>query len=414
MISYKEALSLLHAQGKLASLTHPTNDACGYVSAQDVLSEVSVPSFPNSAMDGFAVRRAEVTGASETNPVTLQVTGSAVAGDAPTSAGGGAWEIMTGAPVPEGYDTVVKIEDVVISKKNTQGRPQAISLTTPLADKANIRQAGEDFVPGTSLLNRGALITPFHVMALAAVGQKTIAVAPKPNITVFSTGKEVIDTIDTPLLPGQIRNSNAPYLMAALGALPVQAQYAGVMHDEPAVFEERLQQVLPKTNIVISTGAVSAGRHDFIPDSLRKLGASILFHKVAIRPGKPILYARFPAGTHYFGLPGNPVSASVGLRFFVVPLLRHLQGMAAEVPIAARLVASSSKKAGFRFFRKARVTASTEGQLQVDSLAGQESFKIHPLLRANCWAVFREDKNSVDAGSLVDVYPLTPEQWQIA
>ncbi|MCB2081284.1 MAG: hypothetical protein KDD76_01530, partial [Rickettsiales bacterium] len=153
--------------------------------------------------------------------------------------------------------------------------------------------------------------------------------------------------------------------------------------------------------------------HDFIPDSLQKLGAEILFHKVAIRPGKPILYARFPSGTHYFGLPGNPISAAVGLRFFIVPLLRELQGVLPEVPLTARLLTSSPKKKGFRFFRKAHISVVTGGKLHLHILDGQESFKIRPMLKANGWAVFTEDQTGTELGEAVAIYPLLPGQWEL-
>ncbi len=406
MISYEEALDILHAQERPSPVTQSANESCGYVAAQDAASDVLVPPFANSAMDGFAVRSADLVDASEDNPVTLLKTGSTVAGDTPSAGQGGAWEIMTGAPVPQGYDAVVKVEDVKVNGDQ-------VTFIKPVELHNNIRDAGEDIMPGDVMIEVGTTVSPMHVMALATVGQKDIAVMPKPKVTVFTTGKEIIDDADAALLPGQIRNSNSPYLMAALDELSVDTSYGGIIADEPEQFEQRVKQALFDTDIFISTGAVSMGTHDFIPDSLRKLGAEILFHKVMIRPGKPILYARFPDGTHYFGLPGNPVSAAVGLRFFVVPLLCHLQGMEIESPITARLLAPSSKKQGFRFFRKAHVSVAQDGTLQLDILKGQESFKIHPLLQANCWASFTEDQTGLEIGETIDVYPLNPGAWTL-
>lgn len=201
--------------------------------------------------------------------------------------------------------------------------------------------------------------------------------------------------------------------MAALSELSTQAVYGGLIADVSEIFEQKVQQALSSTDMFISIGAVSAGRYDFIPDSLCKLGAKILFHKVAVRPGKPILYARFPSGACYFGLPGNPASTSVGFRFFVVPLLRHLQGRGMETPITARLLKPFSKKNDLRFFCKAYVSVSMEGEFQVEILRGQESFKIHPLLKANAWAVFEENQNEFKVGKAIMVYPLVPGKWNL-
>ena len=406
MISYSEALAILYEQPPLEHQTLLAKNSCGYICAENVTSRVFVPPFANAAMDGFAVRSVDIANASAQHPVTLPITGSTVAGDKFSTGTTGAWEIMTGASVPEAYDAVVKIEDIAVSD-NT------VTFSKPTQHNNNIRQAGEDITPDDIAVKEGEPITPFHVMALATIGHKEVRVALKPNITVFSTGKEIIEDCDTFLQSGQIRNSNGPYLMAALSELPVKAYYAGIIADEALAFESAVQEVLPNTKIFISTGAVSAGKHDFIPDSLRKLGAEILFHKVCIRPGKPILYARFTNGTHYFGLPGNPASAAVGLRFFVIPLLRRLLGMEQEKPITAKLLASHRKKSGLAFFCKAYVSVSDDGQLQAKILDGQESFKISPLLEANGWAILPASADNIEAGDMVQLYPLMPECWNL-
>jgi molybdopterin molybdotransferase len=139
---------------------------------------------------------------------------------------------------------------------------------------------------------------------------------------------------------------------------------------------------------------------------LQELGAEVIFHKVAIRPGKPVLFARLPSGALFFGLPGNPVSSAVGLRFFVQPALRAMQGLAMEIPLRLPLAEPVEKKAGLRFLQKARVTAADHGRLSVQLLAGQESFRIQPLLMANAWAALPETIGSFSAGELVDVFGL--------
>lgn len=406
MISYDEAIAIIHSADPLETSTLPAQEACGYVLAERIESTVQVPPFANSAMDGFAVRAQNIADATENSPIFLPIAGSTVAGDLPSFGKRGAWEIMTGAPVPEGYDAVVKVEDVLVDKGQ-------ITFSAPTNKGNNIRLAGEDFTEGDEIANQGTVLSPYHVMALASIGQKDVCVYRKANITVFSSGKELIENEGASLKPGQIRNSNGPYLMTALQQMGYAPHYGGMVADEPGQFENRLEAALPGADVIISTGAVSAGKHDFIPTSLQALGAEILFHKVAIRPGKPILYAQFPDGTHFFGLPGNPISAAVGLRFFAIPLLNRLQGMQPEDPITARLLMPAPEKKGLRFFLKAHIAVTTGGKFQLHILDGQESFKISPMLKANSWAILAEDFNGTELGEAVAVYPLLPNHWAL-
>jgi len=408
MISYEETQALLKDQVPLTPHRVKIEKACGLIAAQDVVSQVFVPSFLNAAMDGFAVKTTDLESASSTNLVTITVMGCSMAGEVSLQGKGGAWEIMTGAYVPEGYDAVIKIEDVIIVKKHPNGRPAEIKVSRPMAKMENIRGEGEDFTPNKQILKKGQVITPSSIMALSAVGEREILVTPKPNVTVFSSGKEVVDQLDKELLPGQIRDANGPFLMAMLKECNCNARYAGLIKDEPEEFEARVAASLNSTDIFISTGAVSAGCFDFRPTSLQKLGAEIVFHKAAIRPGKPILYARFSNGTHFFGLPGNPISAIIGFRFFILSLLHHLQGHPAEQPLKAKLNTPCSKPHGLRFFAKAKLSNTENADLVVDILQGQESFKTHSLLNANCWAVLKEQQKERQEGEIVDVYPVMP------
>lgn len=410
MISYEEAIKLILDCDRLEISSKPIKKTCNHVAAQTIISNVFVPPFNNSAMDGFAINSKDIAAATNDNPIELKLMGSTVAGDLPSDGtvsenSVGAWEIMTGAPVPQNYDSVVKIEDVSVNNG-------LVSFTKPVPIHNNIRDAGEDFKPDDIVLEKGTPISPMHIMALATIGQENISVANRPRISVFSTGKELVENANTALKPGQIHNSNSPYIMAYLEEMNLSPTYGGIIHDEPALFERKVQAAIKDNDIIISTGAVSMGKHDFIPDSLLKLGAKIIFHKSYIRPGKPILYARFPNGVHYFGLPGNPVSAAVGLRFFVTPLLRHLQGLALETPIKAPLLAPSPKKQGFRFFLKAHFLIDAKGQPQLEILKGQQSFKIHPLLKANCWASFSPNQQG-EIGELIELYPLIANKWSL-
>ena len=245
-------------------------------------------------------------------------------------------------------------------------------------------------------------------MALSTIGKKDITVYDQPKGIVFCTGNEVIDNANETLLTGQIRNSNGPYLVSEMREMNIETRYGGIIRDNSNVFEEKIRQAIAQNNIIISTGAVSAGKHDFIPDSLRRLGAKIRFHKVSIRPGKPILYAQFENGAHYFGLPGNPISAAVGYRFFVAPLARHIQGAQPETASLARLEHAYSKKHAHAFFAKAYFSMSDNLEPMVRILDGQESFKVHPMLKTNSWVCLRENDSQLGIGDIVELHTITP------
>ncbi|WP_163933555.1 gephyrin-like molybdotransferase Glp [Paraferrimonas sp. SM1919] len=409
MISYPQALEIINQAQPLQSMAVPIGAAQAYVSAKDIKSSVNVPPFANSAMDGFAVVSSELANASEQAPVIMKVAGDSVAGDAPSAGLGQAWEIMTGAPVPSGYDAVVKVEDVEVLERQANGYPAVVSFSASVPAFNNIRLAGEDIHQGDILIAKGDIIEAPHIMALAAIGKATVEVTRPPEVALIATGTELQDDPTKELLPGQIRNSNTPYLQQCCAELGIDADYVGAFADDPELFEDSLSSLIESQDIIISTGAVSAGRHDFIPDSLRKLGAIIEYHKVQIRPGKPILYARFENGCHYFGLPGNPISSVVGFRFFVYPLIRTLQGLPVEQPIMAKLAKPFNKKHKFRFFAKGLMSVDSQGQLQAEILPGQESFKIQPLLKANCWVVLDEPAKQYEQ-QIVTVYPLSPVQ----
>lgn len=407
MLSYDQALQIMLAEAEtLGTLRLPIAESLGFVCAENTYCQSMVSPFDNSAMDGFAVRCADL----QNDVLELDVIGSSFAGDMIASGASGAWEIMTGAGVPEGFDTVIKIEDVRILKTDADGRPLRILIENADVEIGNnIRKAGQDFMPDDLVLSANEMINAAHISALATIGVAEVLVFGKPKIAVISTGKEIVDDANLALESGQIRNSNGPYLLATLRDMGFEADYAGTIHDEIDDYEACLTGLIGKYDIIISTGAVSMGRHDFIPESLVKLGAEVKFHRCKIRPGKPILYAKFDADkTHYFGLPGNPISASVGMRFFVSFLMDAMQSLPMEQPIEAKLMHENNKPHSFKMLNKA-FAKYADGGLKVEILQGQESFKIKPLLNANCWAVFDETQNITQAGELVSIYPMLPK-----
>jgi molybdopterin molybdotransferase len=353
-------------------------------------------------MDGFALRATDTTSATPAAPVRLQVTGMVLAGNTGDAAAspGSTHEIMTGAPIPAGYDSVIPIERVSIERDHA-GKPVAIGVSGPVVCGSNLRKAGEDFVAGSLLLKAGQLIGPNQIMGLAATGVEKFSARRKPVAVAITTGNELTD--GGKLQRGMIHDSNGPYLGAAIPEMGADCSGVYRIGDSAEELIERVEELKEQVDLIITTGGVSAGRMDFVPYALEVMGADILFHRVAIRPGKPALFARLPNGTWFFGLPGNPIAAAVGLQFFISPALRMLQGLPPEEYRTARLSAPVHKKQGLTFFAKARASVAADGLSIAEVLPGQESFKIKPLMDANCWVIIPAELDDVEAGTTVQV-----------
>jgi molybdopterin molybdotransferase len=215
--------------------------------------------------------------------------------------------------------------------RNQAQRPTRIRLLADVPPRQHVRRAGEDIARGEAALLAGSWLTPAHALLAAGLGFATLEVARRPRVAVLCTGRELVDDPALPLQPGQIRNSNGVFLTLRLAAAGAEVVWQETVPDETEVFLAAVQRALQAgADLVLSTGAVSMGRYDFVPPALRSIGAEILFHKLAMRPGKPLLFARLREGPLYFGLPGNPVSAAVGLRFFVEAALRAQLGLPQE------------------------------------------------------------------------------------
>lgn len=370
--------------------------ALGRVLAQDVLSPRHLPEFANSAVDGFALRSSEARELRE-----FTIAGTLVAGDLPPAEltpPAHAWRIMTGAPFPPGFDCSVKVEDV-----RTQGQRLLIPRAPDPGE--NWRGAGLDFAEGKRVLAAGTRVGPEALMALEALGVTEVLAWAPPRVVILSTGAEVTDFAAR---PGQVRNSTAPYLLAALRAWGAEAHYGGTVGDEPGAFDQALTRARAlKPSLILSTGGVSMGQHDYVPSVVADQGGERLFHRVAIRPGKPVLAARMPEGALFIGLPGNPISTVVGLRFFALRYLHALLGRTEKQARSAPLLASVRKPRDLRCFYKARMTP--EGRVEI--LPGQASFMISPLLEADAWAVLPEGADEIAGDTPVEVLSLGGGAW---
>ncbi len=401
MISYLAAIELIRSHAKLH--THESvmlQDACGRISAADIYSHMNLPSFNNSAMDGFALKAADTVTASAICPVKLRVGATLAAGsDLQNVELADCIAIMTGAAVPDDYDAIIPIEQVQVVH---EGEQKYILVSDGVESSANLRFAGEDVQQNSLIVHANQQLRPQDIMLLAACGVASVTVYSQIAIALATSGEEISDKYSQALNFGQIYNANAP-LLQNLATSPVfDLNYHGIIGDSGKELIDLIYN--SSAQIIITTGAVSMGEWDFIPETLREIGAEIIFHKTAIRPGKPILFAKFTDGRYFFGLPGNPVSSFVGWRFFVIQLIRAMVGKHAEKISTAIAQNEFHKKHRLRQFLKANLSID-DGLAQLTISREQASFKIAPLTTSNVWAIAGEEQQ-IKIGDKVQFVPL--------
>jgi molybdopterin molybdotransferase len=404
MISYREAIErLLAPLSVLPSESCALADAGGRVLADTLTSPLALPSFDHAAMDGYALKAGASTGGGSEHPVR----GSLAAGDAVPGARSGACEIMTGARLPDGLDAVVAVERTDVLQAQPDGTPRRIRLLDDVTPGQNVRRTGSDVSRGASVLAAGTVIEPAQIMLLAALGITRLAVVRRPRVAIICTGKELQTGAPSPLRDGQIHNSNGPYLVAELRRAGAEVVSCVTVDDTVHPYVAALERAVEAgVDMVVSTGAVSMGRHDFVPDTLRQVGARLLFHKVAIRPGKPLLAARLHAGPLVLALPGTPMAVAAGARFFVTPVLRAMAGQGSEPALHATLASPQHPKPGLRHFLRAALWLDEQGRLQARPLDRQEPFRIQPFAHADAWVVLDGHAGDFASGMQVEIASL--------
>ncbi len=373
-------------------------DAEGCVLAEDVTAAVSLPSFDNSSMDGYAVRAADTDHSSQRSPATLPVTAEIAAGDTGSYrlAPGTAMRIMTGARLPAGADAVVPVEW-------TNGATDRVEIYRPAEAGNAVRYAGGDAIEGETLLEKGVRLRPMQIAVAASAGRTTVKVQPRPRVVVLSTGDELTEP-GTPLVPGQIWDSNSYMIAAAAREAGAVARRRSGVPDDPAGVLPALEEQLTHADLLITTGGVSmGGEHDVVKAALRELG-TMTFRKVAVQPGMPQGFGTIGADrVPIFTLPGNPVSAYVSFQLFVRPAIAALQDTDdLRLPaVRATLAASVRSPQGRRSYLRGVLTGG-----QVSPLSGQGSHQIAALGRANALIIVPEQETGLPAGVTVDVVVL--------
>ena len=372
--------------------------ALGRVLAEDVISPLDVPSHDNSAMDGYAVRHADLK---QNGKVTLKMTGSSFAG-APfhgTVSAGECVRIMTGGVVPQGTDTIVMQEHV-------EAAGDSITIGAGHKQGQNLRKAGEDLQRGQSALRRGQTLRPAEIGLIASLGVAEVSVYRRLRVAFFSTGDELV-SIGSPLGEGQIYDSNRYTLYGMLTRMGFEVLDMGVVRDDPAFLEKAFRDAAATADVVITSGGVSVGEADFVKVLLNKLG-EVVFWKIAMKPGRPLAYGKI-GNAHFFGLPGNPVSVMVTFYQFVRDALLKLSGRdpVDALPTFKVPCTSTLKKApGRTEFQRGILSRDANGNLTVRVTGEQGSGILRSMSEANCFIILPTEQGNVTPGTLVEVQVL--------
>jgi molybdopterin molybdotransferase len=389
----------------------PVLDALGRVLAEDIYSDIDVPPFDNSAMDGYAVRAADIAAATSESPVRLVVVGSVAAGYvAGLHVGtGAALRIMTGAPMPSGADTVVPYEET-----SDFDRPKEERLAVPageilvrkaVATHDHVRPAGEDIRRGEQVMARGRLIRPQEIGVLASLGFGSVSVHRRPRVAILATGDELLE-IHEPLEPGKIRNSNE-YTNSALvtrtGGIPIRL---GIARDTKADLTAKLHAGLEQgADLFLTSGGVSVGDYDVVKDVLGTEG-QMQFWQVRMKPGKPLAFGLLSGGVPLIGLPGNPVSAMVSFEQFARPaILKMLGHTDLTKPTVQAIVDEPLTNSGRRGFVRVIVSRQEDGY-HARTTGEQGSGVLTSMAKANGLAIVPEGTRYVEAGSELSVQML--------
>jgi molybdopterin molybdotransferase len=398
-------LSVDEARAQILSGFSPTpvievvvRDALRCASARDLHAPHALPRFDNSAMDGFAVRREDVTGV----PVTLTVVGEVKAGD--DAAGvdierGTAVRIMTGAPVPAGADAVVPVED-------TTSEEDQVTISELPPPHGHIRPAGDDVAAGDLLVRAGTELDAGALAMLASLGLSPVAVHDRPRVAILSTGDELVSPEVEPG-PGQIRDSNSVALKALVEEAGGVPHLVGPIRDDERSVRDALTSAATGSDLVLSSGGVSVGRYDFVKSVLEEIGTVDLW-RVKMQPGKPVVSGRI-GEVPFLGLPGNPVSIHIGFEQFARPAIRKMRGCRELLrpTITARLAARLEKSPGRLHF--VRVRLHIEGDAFVATPTGAQGSHIQSSL-VGCHGVARFD---VDESLLEEGAAVTVEVWDL-
>ena len=407
MISYQTSKRILK-KGiiKIKSESILSINSLNRVASSNIYSKFNYPSSDNAAFDGYAISSNDTKNINKNKSKAFKIIGSIAAGKKPFKKRikkFEAVEIMTGGIIPNGFDTIIPIEQINFYPNNKTRK--FILIDRKISKYNHIRFAGSDYKKNELIIKKNTIILPNQILALKTLGIKNINVKKKINILFFSTGNEISngDTIPN----WKVRNSNSHYIKNLNENFLFNFKNGGILRDnDEKVFKLKIRKMLnSKTDIIVTSGAVSAGKYDFIPNVIKTFRLSNYFKSVAIRPGKPVLFAKFKGKQKaIFGLPGNPMSSAACFRFFVYPYISSLLNLSDERPIQAVLKNNFVKKKNFTRFAKSKINTTKNGKIEVEILKGQESFRIKSFIKSNIWTLLPAGKSKFKKGEIVDCF----------
>jgi len=407
MISYEQSKKILKkAKIKIKDEIINSVYSLNRLVSKNVYSSINYPTGDNAAFDGYAINSQDTNRIKKKSKKQFKIIGSIAAGSKPFKKKIKKFdtiEIMTGGILPKGFDTIIPIEQINFYPNKTNKK--YILIDQKIKKHNHVRFAGSDFKKGEVILKKNNIVQPNHILAFKTLGIKKIKVKKKINILFFSTGNEITDKDNVP--NWKIRNSNSHYIKNLNENFLFNFENGGILKDNhQSIFKSKIKKMLNnKTDIIITSGAVSAGKYDYIPSVVKNFKLSEYFKSVAIRPGKPILFAKIKSKHKViFGLPGNPMSSAACFRFFVIPYIENILGVRTEKPVRGILKNSFMKKKKFTRFAKSKLTTTKDGKIEVEILKGQESFRVKSFIKSNIWALLPAGKSKFKKGEIVDCF----------
>jgi molybdopterin molybdotransferase len=407
MISYQYSKRILKkATIKIKDEDIKSTNSLNRVVSKNVYSGINYPSGDNAAFDGYAINSNDTKNIKKNSPKKFKIIGLIAAGNKPFKKKIKKYdtvEIMTGGIIPKGFNTIIPIEQIVFFPSNSNKK--YIVINKRIKKYNHVRFAGSDYKNKEIVIKKNTIVQPNHILALKTLGIKKIIVKKKINILFFSTGNELSNNDNVP--DWKVRNSNSHYIKNLSNNFLFNFKDGGILKDNhEKIFKSKIAKMLNSNiDIIITSGAVSAGKFDFVPNVIQSFRLSDYFKSVAIRPGKPVLFAKIKGKQKaIFGLPGNPMSSAACFRFFVYPYIENLLGLHEEIPVRAILKNEFVKKKSFTRFAKSKLNTTKNGKIEVQILKGQESFRIKSFVKSNIWALLPAGKSKFKKGDIVDCF----------
>ncbi len=409
MIHYKKALLKLKKNKiKINSEIISVENSLNRISSLDLNSPNNYPAANNTAFDGFAINSKETIKINNKNSIKFKIIKTLAAGDNPKIKRISKFstiEVMTGAVIKKPFDTVIPIEQIKFFPNSIKSK--YIIINKKIKKNNFIRFLGSDFKKGERIIKKGEIINSQHILAFKTLGVKKILVKKKPKIVFYTTGNEISNNNKIP--NWKVRNSNSHYLKSFLENLPFNFIEKKILRDNDLIkFKKEIKiNLKSNTDLIITSGAVSAGKFDFVPKIINSFKLKYYFKGVYIRPGKPIMFAKFKKNKAFFGLPGNPISSAACFRFFVLPFLYFSTGILENKPINSIIKNQLTKKKKFTRFLKGKLSFSKKGIAEFKAHKSQESFRIKPFTKSNAWGLFPTGKDKFKKGDFIECYTLT-------